>query len=239
MKKTVYSAAILAGGLATRLRPMSEKIPKSLVLINNRPFIFYQLELLRQWQISRVVLCVGYLGDMIRNTVGNGSDFGLTIEYCFDGPDLRGTAGALKHALPLLSENFVVLYGDSYLPCDFSRILAFYQQIGQPSLMTVYKNANQWGKSNVEFGDGQIIAYNKAKPTPKMHYIDYGLNIFNQQVFHSISEHQPADLSELHQRLIQQRLLAGIEVDQRFYEVGSFEGIQELNEYFYHQQEVR
>ena len=204
-----YTAAILAGGLATRLRPMTEQVPKSLLLINQRPFIFYQLELLRLWKITRVVLCVGYLGEMIQETVGNGADFGLNVEYSFDGPDLLGTAGALKRALPALSQNFLVMYGDSYLLCDYPNIQSFYEKTGKPALMTVYKNNNQWDKSNVEFRDGEIIAYNKHKPTPEMHYIDYGLGILNHRVFDSIPDNQAYDLSQLYQNLIQQQLLAG------------------------------
>jgi N-acetyl-alpha-D-muramate 1-phosphate uridylyltransferase len=226
-----YTAAILAGGLATRLWPMTEQVPKSLLLINQRPFIFYQLELLRLWKITKVVLCVGYLGEMIQEAVGNGADFGLSVEYSFDGPDLLGTAGALKRALPALSQNFVVMYGDSYLLCDYQNVQSFYEKTGKPALMTVYKNSNQWDKSNVEFRDGEIIAYNKRKPTPEMHYIDYGLGILNHRVFDSIPDNQAYDLSQLYENLVQQQLLAGQEVHQRFYEVGSFSGIDELNCY--------
>src|ERR1044071_9702153 len=110
--------AILAGGLATRLRPMTETIPKALVEIAGEPFLAHQLRLLRAAGYERVVLCVGYLGKMVREFAGDGSAFGLYVEYSFDGPTLLGTAGAIVRALPLLGPRFSVIYGDSYLPCD-------------------------------------------------------------------------------------------------------------------------
>src|SRR5258708_1931944 len=109
--------AILAGGLATRLRPITETIPKALVEIAGEPFLAHQLHLLRANGYERVVMCVGYLGEMVRDFAGDGSQFGMQVEYSFDGEALLGTAGALRKALPLLADDFSVIYGDSYLPC--------------------------------------------------------------------------------------------------------------------------
>ena len=121
--------AILAGGLATRLRPITEKIPKSLVDVAGEPFIVRQLDYLFRQRVRDVVLCIGYLGEMIEAVVGDGSRFGLRVSYSIDGPILLGTGGALRRAAPLLGEAFFVLYGDSYLPvdyrCDRSRIFGF------------------------------------------------------------------------------------------------------------------
>src|ERR1017187_10509359 len=111
--------AILAGGLGTRLRPLTTTLPKSLVEVNGEPFLVHQLRLLRGNQIEHVVVCAGYLGEMIRESIGEGQALGLRVDYAFDGPTLRGTGGASKNALPLLGEAFFVLYGDSYLPCDY------------------------------------------------------------------------------------------------------------------------
>ena len=113
--------AILAGGLATRLRPVTEDTPKALLDVAGKPFVVRQLEYLRQQGIVRVVLCVGYLGEQIRAVVGDGSALGLEVLYSWDGPQLLGTGGALRHALSALGEQFMVLYGDSYLPIDFRR----------------------------------------------------------------------------------------------------------------------
>ena len=159
-------AALLAGGLATRLRPLTEKIPKSLIEINGEPFLAHQLRLLKAGGVRRIVLCVGYLGEMVREFAGDGARFGLKLDYSFDGPVLRGTAGALRHALPLLGERFFVLYGDSYLPCNYRAVESAFRQSGKRALMTVYRNEGRWDTSNVEFDSGQILAYNKTKAHP-------------------------------------------------------------------------
>jgi NDP-sugar pyrophosphorylase family protein len=222
--------AILAGGLATRLRPVTETIPKALIDINGEPFVAHQLRLLRGAGIERAVMCVGYLGEMIEEYVGDGSRFGLQVSYSPDGPNLRGTAGAVRNALPLLGERFLVLYGDSYLPCDYRAVEQAFLKSGQPGLMTVFRNRNQWEKSNVELVDGQIAAYDKRARTPAMEYVDYGLSAFHSSVFSAEGE-QATDLTAVFQELISRQALAGFEVRERFYEVGSWEGIQALQQY--------
>jgi NDP-sugar pyrophosphorylase family protein len=120
-------AAILAGGLATRLRPITEKIPKALVEVAGRPFIDHQLELLRDNGVRHVVLCLGYLGEMVRDHLGDGSRFGLQVGYSFDGDKLLGTGGALRRAAPQLGGGaFWVLYGDSFMDIDYRAILAHF-----------------------------------------------------------------------------------------------------------------
>ena len=226
-----YPVAILAGGLATRLRPLTEKIPKSLVPIHGEPFISHQLRLLKKQGIEQVVICAGYLGTMIEEIVGQGDAFGLRVQYVFDGPILLGTGGALKKALPLLGENFFVLYGDSYLPCDFLAVQEAFIQRKKRALMTVYYNQGVWDSSNVEYRDGVILCYDKKNRTDKMHYIDYGLGIFNQNAFTAIEEDTPNDLADLYQILLQQNQLSAYEVLKRFYEIGSHTGIEEFTHY--------
>ena len=223
--------AILAGGLATRLRPVTEKIPKCLIEINGEPFLAHQLRLLHDRAIRRVVLCVGYLGEMVEAYAGDGSRFGMEIRYSADGPTLRGTAGAIVHALPLLEERFFVLYGDSYLPCDYAAVERAFLQSGLPALMTVYHNRDQWDASNVRFEDGRILAYNKKLRTPEMRYIDYGLGAFRRSAFSGVPAEGTSDLADLYDRLLGEGALAGCEVRERFYETGSFQGIQELSAY--------
>jgi len=222
--------AILAGGLATRLRPVTETIPKALIDINGEPFIAHQLRLLRGAGIERVVLCVGYLGEMIEEYAGDGRRFGLQVSYSPDGPNLRGTAGAVRNALPILGERFLVLYGDSYLPCDYQAVEQAFLKSGQPGLMTVFRNRNQWEKSNVEFAHGRIVAYDKEMRTQGMEYVDYGLSAFHSSVF-SAEGGQATDLTAVFQELISRHALAGFEIRERFYEVGSWEGIQALQQY--------
>ncbi len=223
--------AILAGGLATRLRPVTEKIPKALIEINGEPFVAHQLRLLASNGIRRVTVCVGFLGEMIEAYAGDGSRFGVELTYSHDGPQLRGTAGAVAQARPLLGPAFFVLYGDSYLPCDYRAVQAAFENSGKLALMTVFDNRDQWDRSNVQFENGRIVAYNKELRTPQMHYIDYGLGVFRSAAFDQIPQEGAHDLADLYQSLLGHGVLAGYEVRQRFYETGSFSGIQELSEY--------
>lgn len=223
--------AILAGGLATRLRPLTETIPKSLIEINGEPFLWHQLRLLRDSGVSRVVLCLSYLGEQVRDSVGDGHEFGLHIDYSFDGSVLLGTAGALKRALPLLGERFLVLYGDSYLPIDLGAVETAFQASGKAGLMTVYWNEGQWDTSNVEFARGMIVAYDKKLRTERMRYIDYGLGAFRATAFDGVPADKPWDLAALYQELLKAGELAAFEASHRFYEIGSFSGIEELSTY--------
>jgi NDP-sugar pyrophosphorylase family protein len=224
--------AILAGGLATRLRPLTETIPKSLVEINNEPFLWHQLRLLRRNGIDRVVLCLSHLGEMVRESVGDGRAFGLHIDYSFDGATLLGTAGALKQALPLLGESFFILYGDSYLPIGWAAVERAFLASGKAGLMTVYRNEDNWDTSNVELLDGQILAYNKKLRTPRMRHIDYGLGVLKSSALARVPDGQACDLATLYQELLAAGELAAFEAPHRFYEIGSFAGIEELRSYF-------
>lgn len=232
---SLFPVVILAGGLATRLRPLTETIPKSLVEINNEPFVAHQLRQLKKQGVRHVVMCLGYLGEMVQDYVGDGSQYGLSVSYSFDGPKLLGTAGAIKQALPQLDEAFFVLYGDSYLPCDYAAVQETFVQRKKLALMTVFKNEGQWDKSNVEFSDGQLLVYDKRIQTPEMHYIDYGLGILNQSALRRIPTNEAYDLALLYQNLLAEQELAAHEVFERFYEVGSFAGINELGYHLAHE----
>jgi len=220
--------AILAGGLATRMRPLTGKIPKSLLDVAGEPFIFHQLRLLHGQGIEEAVLCVGYLGEMIEERVGSGKPFGLRVRYSYDGPRLLGTAGALKQALPLLGGTFFVLYGDSYLTCDYKTVQAAYEQSGKAGLMTVYRNQGRYDSSNVVFEDGRIIYYDKKDKRPDMLYIDYGLGILQGRALEHLMADEPADLADVYKKLVLEDMLAGFESPERFYEIGSPAGLAEL-----------
>ena len=227
----MFSVAILAGGLATRLRPMTEEIPKSLIEVAGKPFICHQLDYLRKQGINSVVLCIGFLGEMIQEVVGNGSRWDMHVNYSIDGPALLGTGGALRRALPLLGEHFFILYGDSYLPIDFADVEKTYLASSKKGLMTVLKNQNRWDKSNVEFNADQITEYNKTIIRPQMHYIDYGLSILQSTVLQAYPARQPFDLSKIYNDLSLVGELAGYEVFERFYEIGSHQGIVDTQVY--------
>jgi N-acetyl-alpha-D-muramate 1-phosphate uridylyltransferase len=231
MDKKLFPVVILAGGLATRLRPITETIPKSLVNINGEPFIAHQLRLLQRQGIKDILMCIGYLGEQIVTEIGDGSSFGLHVSYQFDGPALLGTAGAIKKALSQLPDHFFVLYGDSYLPCDYAAVQKTFVNSRKQALMTVFKNQGQWDNSNVEFKYGQVMEYDKTNRTDRMQHIDYGLGVFSKQAFAPIPDNMEFDLALLYQTLVVQQELAAHEVKERFYEAGSFTGIKELEHF--------
>ena len=218
---------ILCGGLATRLQPITKTIPKSLVLVNNKPMLQYQLDTLQKQGVKHVVLCIGYLGEMIQDSFGDKYK-DILIEYSFDGTKQLGTGGAIKKSLSKLSNTFFVLYGDSYLPVEYKPILEYFNKTNKDGLMTVFKNDNLYDTSNVIFIDGQIICYDKKNKTLDMNYIDYGLSIFSTIVFNKYPADCSFDLSQVMTDLVNNKQLAGYEVFNRFYEMGSINGLKEL-----------
>ena len=219
--------AILAGGLATRLRPITEKIPKSLVPVAGRPILAHQLEMLHTRGLRRAVLCVGFLGEMIQREFSNEA-CGIALEYSLDGDKLLGTGGAIKRALPLLGKEFFVLYGDSYLPIQYAPVADFFHRSGKLGLMTVYRNEGKYDTSNVVFANGEIKVYDKKARLPEMQHIDYGLSMFKSSVFDSCPSDRPFDLAEVMGDLIRKQQLAGYDTGERFYEMGSPSGLAEL-----------
>lgn len=224
-----FPVAILAGGLATRLRPVTEKIPKLLVDVAGEPFFSHQLRLLKTAGLTRIVLCVGHLGEQIVDRYGDGSAQGVRIDYSFDGPRLLGTGGALLRALPVLGPTFYVLYGDSYLPVDYGAVGRAFLASSAPALMTVYENRERYDASNVWFEDGRIRLYDKRDRVPQMHHIDYGLSLFRASAFAGRPADAVFDLSNLQTELSRRGDLAGHEVRERFYEIGSPAGLAELD----------
>jgi NDP-sugar pyrophosphorylase family protein len=219
---------LLAGGLATRMRPLTEKIPKSMLEVKRKPFIDWQLRLLKSKGIENVIICLGYLGGQIEKCAGNGGRFGLKITYSYDGDKLLGTGGAVKKIDKALPSRFFILYGDSYLDIDYKAVEEAFTASGKPALMTVYKNNGQFDASNVIFRDGRIVSYSKKEKLPEMEYIDYGLGIIQKNVFDSYPANTAFDLAEVYEKLCREGRLAGYEVFKRFYEIGSPQGLKEL-----------
>jgi MurNAc alpha-1-phosphate uridylyltransferase len=225
---TLAPVCILAGGLAKRLGDHARTTPKALVPVAGAPFIFHQLALLRSHGARRIVLCVGHLGEQIEAAVGNGSAHGLEVAYSYDGPAPVGTAGAIRQALPLLDAAFLVLYGDTYLRVDYQAVQSAYSASGLPALMTVLRNAGQWGQSNAVFADGRVTTHDKRAHTALMHWIDYGLGVISAEAMRSVKP-QAADLSDVYGELARRGQLAGYEVDKRFYEIGTPAALSETN----------
>jgi NDP-sugar pyrophosphorylase family protein len=231
---SAWPVAILAGGLAKRLRPATAKTPKALLRVAGEPFLIHQLRLLHSEGLRRIVLCVGYLGEMIKAELGDGSSLGLQISYSFDGPTLMGTGGALKRALPKLGEQFLVIYGDSYMPVDYSTIVEAFVLSEKPALMTILGNEGRWDASNVWFEAGEIHRYDKEQRSPEMHHIDYGIAVLSAQVFAPYPDDLAFDLADVYSRLVSEKQMAAYEVKQRFYEIGSPKGLAELDSLLRH-----
>jgi NDP-sugar pyrophosphorylase family protein len=225
---------ILAGGLGTRMRPLTERVPKTLLPVGDTPFAHYQLDWLARHGVTEVVYSIAFLGEMVRAYVGDGSRWGLPVRYVEDGDELAGTAGALRRALDagVLRDWFLVHYGDTFLPFDPRRLGAAFQAQGRPALMTVYHNRGRWDAGNVRFADGAVRLYRKARrgeAPAGLPYIDYGVTALRARL---IAGRVPAgaqgDLADLYHALSLEGLLAGLEVTERFYEIGSPEGLRDF-----------
>jgi NDP-sugar pyrophosphorylase family protein len=225
---------ILAGGLGTRMRPLTESIPKALVPVLGRPFVDWQLELLAGQGVERAVMCVGYRGDMLRDHIGDGSRFGIAVTWSDERASLLGTAGAIRLALDHseLEDAFFVLYGDSYLPASARAVEDAWRGSGMPALMTVMRNEGRWDRSNCIYRDGRVVLYDKSRPVAlrdEMRWIDYGLSVLTRAaIADGVPRGAVADLARLQGDLSRSGRLAGLEVTERFYEVGSTHGLHDL-----------
>jgi NDP-sugar pyrophosphorylase family protein len=223
------SIAVLAGGLATRMWPLTERLPKALLEVAGEPFIAHQLRLFAREGIREVKLLAGYCWEQLGVFVGDGSRFGLKVDYIVDGPTLLGTGGAVRHALDRLGAEFLVTYGDSWLDAPYAPVVEAFHASGQPALMCVFRNENRWDASNIHFENGVIRYYSKKFRYPEMHHIDWGLGMLRASAVATRPIEKPWDLAELYEELSISGRLAGYEMTRRFYEIGSFEGLAETD----------
>ena len=228
---------ILAGGLGTRMASLTAGRPKALLPVAGRPFIDHQLELLAGGGVTDVVICTGYGGDELRSHVGRGAPDGVRVRFVDEGDDLRATGGALRLALDegALSESFAVLYGDSYLPIALQPVWNAFRASPLPALMTVLRNDDRWDASNAIVRDGRVALYDKNGSDPRRRWIDYGLSVLAAEV---IADRVPsgavADLADVYHDVSIAGELAALEVEDRFYEVGSPSGLEALEQYLRH-----
>ncbi len=233
-------AVVLAGGLATRMRPQTLTVPKSLLEVAGRPFVDWQLERLAACGYDRVLMCVGYLGDQVRSRVGTGAQFGLDVQWSEDAttspsdpsqaPKLLGTAGALRSALHLLDETFLVTYGDSYLPFDYGEPLKLLEHSEDcDGVMAVYMNSGQWDTSNVVTDGTWVIRYEKGCLDPAYDHIDYGATALRRAIVSSIEPGRACGLDALQHALAARKRLRAFVARDRFFEIGSPDGLAELD----------
>jgi NDP-sugar pyrophosphorylase family protein len=222
---------ILAGGLGSRLGDAVKDTPKPLLEVAGEPFLMHQLRLLARHGAHQVVLCVGYLGEQIEETIGY-EQFDIEIKYSYDGTELVGTLGAIRQAVPLLGERFLTLYGDTYLRIDYRKFDASWRSSGLPGAMAVLRNKGAWGPSNAMYSSGKVTQFDKENPTPSMEWIDYGIGGLATRVLSMVDTHEP-DLAVLHHTLAQRGLLFGFEAEHRFYEIGTSEALSETEQFLY------
>ena len=223
--------AMLAGGLASRLGQLTQEVPKSMIKVEGEPFLEYQLDFLKKGGLRDIVLCIGYLGEQIQRYFSDGREFGVNLRYSYEKEQLLGTAGALKNAEQWLEEQFFVMYGDSYLFLDFAAIMSYFDQFDKLGLMVVYKNYGRYDRSNVVVEGNLVKQYSKENRTEGMVYIDYGVSILRKQALELVPPNQVYSLEELLAHLIKEKELLAYEVNKRFYQIGSPEGLEEFRRY--------
>ena len=217
-------AVILVGGLGTRLKPLTEQIPKVMVPVNGKPFLLHLLELLKSQGINDIVLCTGYLGEQVRDIFGDGENLGVRIRYSEEKGGLLGTGGALKQAQNLLDDYFLVINGDTYLPIDYSEVERAFLKRGKKALMVVYDNQEDTGvKNNVELdNDLMVMRYDKEGYNSGLKYVEAGVLILRREILNLMKEGRSISLEKgLYRTLIQQRQLAAYVTEQRFHDIGT------------------
>lgn len=213
------------------MRPITEKIPKGLVEIDGKPFLEYQIKLLKKYEIKNIILCVGYKGEMIEEYFGDGENFGVKISYSKESKPL-GTGGAIRKAFNKLRKNFFVMYGDAYLNFDYKDIISFYEKSKGTAVLSIYKNKGKYDSSNVILDNNGKVLYDKSNPSSNMEYIDYGLSVLNKDLVKKFIPSQGFyDLADFYNEISKKELLLGYEVNERFYEIGSFGGLDEFKKY--------
>jgi NDP-sugar pyrophosphorylase family protein len=220
---------ILAGGLGSRLGERVRDTPKPLIEVAGEPFLVHQLRLLARYGVSRVVLCVGYLGERIERRIGT-EQSGIAIAYSYDSPELDGTLGAIRRAREALGERFLVLYGDTYLRLDYADLAGRWRRSGLPAVMAVLRNEGRWDTSNAVYADGRVTAYDKQAPTAEMHWIDYGVGGLSAAALDEAPAAE-ADLARLYHLLSRRGELCGYEASERFYEIGTPAGLAETESF--------
>jgi len=221
-------AVILAGGLATRLRPITTKIPKAMVSINGRPFLEYQIELLKHQGIEDIVICIGYLGNLIREHFGNGQKFDISIRYSDEGLEMLGTGGALKAAEPLLDKEFLVINGDSYLVIDTYAVIHSLRSSGKLGTLVAFHSEHSQNLANLIVKDGLVRHYSKNIRLPEMNHIDAGISAFHKRALDHLPEMAKVDMGQLYTKLIDQKELMAYEAEHRFYDIGTLQGLQDF-----------
>ena len=222
---------ILCGGLATRLGDLAKDTPKSMIQIEGKPFLEYQIENLKKHSIKDIVLCVGHLFEQIEKYFGNGKKFGVNIKYSYDRDKPLGPIGAVKNAEPLLKDIFFIMYGDSYLTVNFKNVYSFFNQYNKLGLMVVYKNFDKYDKSNLIIKNNMIVAYGEKERTQDMIYIDYGASILRKKSLDLIPKNTFYTTGQFFSNLISKKELLAFKANERFYHIGNPDALEEFRNF--------
>lgn len=226
---------ILCGGLATRLGNLSKRIPKSMIQIEGKSFLEYQIENLKKYSIKDIILCVGHLSEKIENYFGNGEKLGVNIKYSYDREKLLGPMGAVKNAESKLEEVFFIMYGDSYISIDFQKVYAFFIKNNKLGLMVVYKNYDKYDNSNLSVKDNMVIGHKASGITDNINYIDYGTSVLRRKSLNLISEDTFCSTEQFFIKLIIKKELLAYEANKRFYHIGTPNSLEEFREFIKNQ----
>ncbi len=224
-------AAILVGGLGTRLGSLTKSVPKPMVLVAGKPFLEHEIGLLKGGGIDDFVLCVGHLGEKVESHFGDGGRWGVRVRYSYDGPKLLGPAGALKKAEPLLDERFLVTYGDAYLRADYRRLMSALEKSGKLGAMAVYENHDRYGRSDVVVRDGMVARYQKSGKAPGMDWVNFGVSALRRSALSFVRAGRECGEEEFYGELIKRGELLAFPVKDRFYEIGTPESLKEFERF--------
>lgn len=214
-------AVILAGGRGERLRPWTDIQPKPMIEIHGKPFLEYQLELLRAQGIERVVLLLGYLPEIVQDYFGDGGRLGLRLDYSVTPID-DNTGRRLKRAQARLDDCFLLLYCDNYWPMRLDKMWEHYVRTGARALLTVYANHDGYTKDTLKVdADGMVTNYDKSHLTPGLKGTEISYGIFRKEQVAELPEENVSFEEALYPRLALERQLAGFVTQHRYYSVGS------------------
>ena len=224
---------ILAGGRGTRLLPATDNMPKPMVMIGEKPFLEYLILMLKRNSLKKILLCVGYLGDRIEDYFGDGKRLGIEIKYSRE-KELLGTGGALKLASDLLDEEFLLLYGDSYLDIDYSSFIKSFENQEASGSIVIYDNAmgDAGVKNNIAIEGNLIIEYDKSKDDPCLKYVEAGASIFRKRLLNLIEGNRFVSLeNDIFPILIENKELTAYQSKLRFYDIGTFDRLNNFGNY--------
>jgi NDP-sugar pyrophosphorylase family protein len=221
---TNMQAVILAGGLGTRLGDLTRHLPKPMVPVAGRPYLEHQLAELRHQGITDILLLTGYLGDRIEAHFGDGCRFGVRVRYSRERTP-QGTGGALRDASGLLAEEFLLIYGDSFLPIDYREVVRrLADDPAAVGVAVVYDNTESTTvPNNIALEAGYVSRYDKDGPrTPELRYVEAGVLAFRRCVVDFLPGGGPVSLEkEVYPALVSWRLLLGFVTRQRFFDIGT------------------